>query len=273
MPSTAAHYEAHSSDTYEEAYFYEAGAYMQYLVDIVTRRMEIDMTSALDGTRRHLLDIGGGTGNFARALAQNNEVRVTVIEPFLGETKNEELKCDKVSFVKAPAEIFLSPSKDEWRQQPFHQILIKETIHHIDENLRIDILRSLYNELEPFSEKSTTPSVLIITRPQIEIDYPIWEAARKVWRENQPSLKQLTSDLEIAGFTDVKYTMEKYDSSISLKRWQSMIRNRFWSTFADFTDEELELGCKELALERPPDDRGVIQFEDRLLFITGKKIC
>ena len=272
MSSTANHYEAHSADTYEEAYFYEPGAYMQYLVDLVTQRMEFG-GSGNNEQQRHLLDIGGGTGNFSRALTENSSnLLVTVIEPFLEESKDADLKDDKILFVKAPAEIFLSPPDDKWRQRPFHQILIKETIHHIEENLRVEILKGIYNELELLPEQSTAPSILIITRPQVEIDYPIWEAARIVWQENQPSLQQLTSELEDAGFVDVSCTMEKYDSSISLERWKGMVMNRFWSTFSDFTTDELEKGCEELEKERPPDEDGNIYFEDRLLFITGKKV-
>jgi cyclopropane fatty-acyl-phospholipid synthase-like methyltransferase len=267
MASTANHYEAHSAETYEEAYFYEPGKYMNHLVDLVTRRMEFD-----DNRPRHMLDIGGGTGNFARALVQNNNLHVTVIEPFLEETNNDELaKSDKLGFVKAPAEIFLSSQLDDWRKQPFHQVLIKETIHHIDEKLRVDILKAIYNELQPFVSEPS-PSILILTRPQIEIDYPLWDAARQVWKENQPSLQQLTSELESAGFVDIKHTVEKYDGSISLDRWKKMVKNRFWSTFANFSDDELEKGCQLLARERPPDEAGVIHFEDRLLFITGRKI-
>jgi hypothetical protein len=265
MASTANHYEAHSAETYEEAYFYEPGAYMSHLVDLVTQRMAFD-----DNEPRHMLDIGGGTGNFARALVENNNLRVTVIEPFLEEANND--KSDKVAFVKAPAEIFLSSHRDAWRKQPFHQILIKETIHHIDEKLRVDILKGIYNELQSFENEHTTPSILIVTRPQIEIDYPLWDAARQVWKENQPSLEQLISELESAGFVDIKYTVEKYGSSIPLDRWKRMVKNRFWSTFADFSDDELESGCELLAKERPPDEDGIIHFEDRLLFITGRKI-
>jgi len=277
MPSTANHYESHSADTYEEAYFYEPGAYMKNLVSIVNQYLELDKKVLIPSNEsRRLLDIGGGTGNFARALVQDNNVKlqVTVLEPFLEETKNHDLLAtnDKVSFIKAPAEIFLATPSHEWRKQPFHQVLIKETIHHIDEESRVDILKAIYNELQSFSKDSTTPSILIVTRPQIEIDYPIWGAARNVWKQNQPSVQQLTSELMAAGFEDLNCTIEKYDSSISLERWQGMVKNRFWSTFADFTDDELEKGCKELAEERPPDENGIIYFEDRLLFITGRKI-
>lgn len=279
MASTATHYATHSASSYEEAYFYEPGAYMQYLVDLVIQRMRFG-TTITGCAPRHLADIGGGTGNFANELVKHcpsNNLHVTVVEPFLEETTSSELtKGNDVAFVKAPAEVFLSPpsDSDNWRKQEFHQVLIKETIHHLDEKVRVDILKGLYNELKAFPrncDANNTPSILIITRPQVEIDYPIWNAARKVWKENQPSSELLQQELQMAGFVDIKCTMEKYDSSISLTRWQSMVRNRFWSTFADFTDEELEAGCQELASERPPDEDGIIHFEDRLLFISGRK--
>lgn len=41
MTNTSSHYEAHSADSYEEAYFYEAGTYMQHLVDLVGNRLKL----------------------------------------------------------------------------------------------------------------------------------------------------------------------------------------------------------------------------------------
>lgn len=279
MASAANHYSAHSAETYEEAYFYEPGAYMQYLVELVTQRMQLNNVTVNSSCSRNILDIGGGTGNFAKALVHNSpssNFHVTVVEPFLEESKsNDSPMSDRIHFVKASAEIFLSRSHHvgDWRKICFHQVLIKETIHHIDEKVRVSILKGLHGELEAFPDNHgvTIPSILIITRPQIEIDYPLWDAARRVWKENQPSLEQLQQELQFAGFEDIKCTMERYNSQITLQRWQEMVKNRFWSTFADFTDEELELGCEELARERPPDENGIIHFEDRLLFITGKK--
>ncbi|KAL3785703.1 hypothetical protein HJC23_008736 [Cyclotella cryptica] len=279
MASTAKHYNAHSAETYEEAYFYEPGAYMHYLVELVTQRMQLDNVNN-SGKPRHILDIGGGTGNFASALIHNcpsSNFRVTVVEPFLEESKGADMaKSDRMSFVKAPAEIFLSHSHDngDWRKQGSHQVLIKETIHHIDEKVRVGVLKGLYDDLKAFpcGNDITIPSILIITRPQVEIDYPLWDEARRVWKESQPSLEQLQQELQLAGFVDIQCTMERYHSQISLQRWQEMIKKRFWSTFANFSDEELEFGCEELARERPPDENGVIHFEDRLLFITGRKV-
>jgi hypothetical protein len=48
--ATSSHYEAHSADSYEEAYFYEAGAYMQHLVDLTSARLKLGASSD-DGCR------------------------------------------------------------------------------------------------------------------------------------------------------------------------------------------------------------------------------
>jgi hypothetical protein len=40
--------------------------------------------------------------------------------------------------------------------------------------------------------------LVIVTRPQTTFDYPFFEEARKVWIANQPSAKELSSDLTAA---------------------------------------------------------------------------
>lgn len=49
----------------------------------------------------------------------------------------------------------------------------------------------------------------------------------------------------------------------------SKVRGRFWSTFDAFTDAELEAGCADIAAEHSGGG-GVLEFEDRLLFITAQ---
>jgi ubiquinone/menaquinone biosynthesis C-methylase UbiE len=73
MQSAANHFEGHSADSYEEAYFYSPGAYMQYLVDLVSKRLYLNTTTSDTNQRRRILDIGGGTGNFAKELVSNSQ--------------------------------------------------------------------------------------------------------------------------------------------------------------------------------------------------------
>lgn len=279
MPSTSSsdvtssHYQGHSAESYEQAYFYEAGAYQQYLVNLVQSRLDLTTTTSRD---RHILDIGGGTGNFAQALldsSKNNNLQITVVDPFLLDPALVAQKSSpQLGFVCESAEAFLTPpSKEESWRSNFHQVLMKEVVHHLDD--RVGIFRGMHQDLQVSSSSSSIPSILIITRPQIDIDYPLWEAARQVWKDNQPSSDELCRELQEAGFVGISSTIEAYPCQISLQRWKSMIQQRFWSTFSNFSDLELQEACQQIALEYRDriDGNDMLHFEDRLVFITARK--
>jgi 2-polyprenyl-3-methyl-5-hydroxy-6-metoxy-1,4-benzoquinol methylase len=289
----SSHYQAHSAETYEQAYFSEAGDYQNYLMGLVQEKLQLQLQlDDNDSTKRRILDIGGGTGNFAQALVQDHpSTHVTVVDPFLDPTTSN-IGSDQVSFAKAPAEAFLTskessnntPEDDDdddnndWRNQPFHQVMLKEVVHHLED--RVGIFRGMRNDVTAFLPSTTTtvtttsiPSLLIMTRPQTEIDYPLWDAARDVWKKNQPSVDDLCTELRQAGFTDIQHSVEPYPCSIALSRWQSMVQNRFWSTFSNFSDEELLVACEQIANDYQDrvDDQGILRFEDRLICITACK--
>lgn len=292
--ATASHYQSHTADSYEKAYFYEAGAYQQYLVDLVRDRLQLSQKRTTATTRRHILDIGGGTGNFAQALVSDKNylgtAKVTVVDPFLN-PKEDMLSSStdgsesQISFVQAPAEAFLKPANmlndDMWRDE-FHQVLLKEVVHHLDN--RVGIFRGIYDDLKPIPPldnsitsstiEPTPPSLLIITRPQTDIDYPLWDAARQVWKDNQPSAEEFSRELNEAGFANIQHTLEAYPCQIALNRWLSMVKARFWSTFSNFNDKELENACQQIAIDYKDriDKDGVIHFEDRLVFISASKV-
>jgi hypothetical protein len=304
---TSSHYQAHSADSYEKAYFYEAGAYQHYLVDLIRNRLGLQQQQNQNQQQaqfqqpRHILDIGGGTGNFAQALLLVVEVEeeeedagentskgggesaqghhITVVDPFLDPTATIESSQQQLSFVKESAEIFLTPrttntTTTSWRSN-VHQVLLKEVVHHLED--RVGIFRGMYNDLQQSPEDSSSPSpfpsLLIVTRPQTEIDYPLWDAARQVWKDHQPSADLLCRELQQAGFTDIQQTLEAYPCQISLTRWQSMIQQRFWSTFSNFSDAELQEACQLIADEYQDriDSNGILHFEDRLVLITATK--
>lgn len=271
--NTKSHYEAHSTDSYESAYFYEPGTYTEHLKRLVQGSLRLDQPLA--DNKRRLLDIGGGTGNFTRMIVQDAPtVSAVVVDPFL-EMKDEAMLSSKeqVGFVKAPAEDFMQKPTEgsAWWRQDYHQVLLKEVVHHFQEADRVPIFKGLWDGLVRLDDDN--PSLLIVTRPQLDIDYPLWDEAREVWAKNQPSLKQFVDELQQAGFTDVKHTVEPYPCTILLERWQSMVKGRFWSTFSNFTDAELDEACERIAKDETEriDADGNLHFEDRLLFITARK--
>ncbi|OEU07610.1 hypothetical protein FRACYDRAFT_151255, partial [Fragilariopsis cylindrus CCMP1102] len=342
----SSHYENHSKEeSYEDAYFYEPGEYMEHLINLCRTRLQIQIPISQEKAdqkqirkrerepsdqeeqilirKRCILDIGGGTGNFAKELIhQNDNSRIVVIDPFLiGDNNNTDNYIDYsnpgsdiVSFIKAPAEDFLISQSSEnldWRTtiinhkyDGYDQILLKEVIHHFQKKDRVGIFRGMKGGLrkqqqstEELKTKSTTtdsqsqsqsqyPSILIITRPQIEIDYPLWSDAKEVWKQNQPSIADIQQDLMEAGYTNIKWTVESYPCSITLNRWIEMIQSRFWSTFSNFSDLELEDACNEISAKAKKakttngngnnddnngnDDNDIIlRFEDRLIFLTA----
>jgi hypothetical protein len=259
---TKSHYEGHTSTSYENAFFYEPGVYQEYLRDKV--RASLRLTSEVEHV---LIDIGGGTGNFTRAIIEGTQVTAIVVDPFL-EDSSVDINSQSVQFVKAAAEEYKQPpGANSWRTG-YSQVLLKEVIHHLAATDRVAVLRGIREGMS--SNSTTKPAILIITRPQRDIDYPLWNDAREVWARNQPSLEELVNDLNEAGFQNVEHTVEAYKCQIPIARWKDMVRARFWSTFSSFSDSELEKACD--VIEKNEAGRtvnGVISFEDRLLFIKA----
>jgi hypothetical protein len=277
--TTQSHYKSHTADSYESAFFYEPGPYNDNLCQLCRQGLQITNTDST--SIRVLLDIGGGTGSFTRLLIQDTPHRAIVVDPFLP-PKAEVNVNDVVQFVAASAESFMDSNsdtiteddeKDFWKRG-YHQVLLKEVVHHFPASQRVAIFRGLYQGLETATAASDyNTALLIVTRPQLDIDYPLWDAARAVWAQHQPSQSELMSELAAAGFVNPLPTIESYPCSIPLERWQAMVRRRFWSTFANFTDAELEEACQamtETERHRIYSD-GNLHFEDRLLFITAQK--
>jgi len=323
---TSSHYETHSkAETYEKySFFYESGAYMDYLATLIRDRLKLESSSSSSSPSRCILDVGGGTGNFARFLLDrqttfgDHGTVFVVVDPFLIPADSTEWKGSKdgegsdgssrsprrrLCFVTAPAEDFMrAPSPLEgdrcWRTNiidrefgGYDQILLKEVVHHFEKKDRVEIFRGMREGLRRRSSSSATaaptpnttkaPSLLIVTRPQTDIDYPMWDDARAVWKENQPSIEEIEEELREAGYTHLERTVECYPCSISLASWQCMIRNRFWSTFSNFTDEELEQACESIARNYAAtttttttttgnqENDPILHFEDRMIFLTA----
>ena len=262
------HYENHTASSFESAYFYSHGDYVRHVRNVVQSGLVLPEKSD-----RLLLDVGGGTGNFTRMLVDDcDKLRAVVVEPFL--EKSPECDDDKLQFVKASAESFTTDSNNKgcWWRKSYHQVLLKEVIHHIDPDARARLYESIRCDLSKASakENSEYPQILIVTRPQAAIDYPFWPEAKKVWMENRPSIDELKQELSDAGY-HVSHKIEKYDCKVALKQWQQMVKDRFWSMMSHFTDDELEEGCRRLMTDEKSriDEDGYIHFEDRLVLISA----
>lgn len=261
--STQAHYENHSASSYESAYFYSPGEYTERLCQLVRNGLGWKKT-----TNRRLLDLGGGTGNFTKLILQASPgVDALVVDPFL---EGKQDKHDRqIEFVKGSAEAF-KDEPDLWWRDSFDQVLMKEVVHHLKPKDRVDIFRGILMDANRLD--SGDPSILILTRP-LDSGYPLWPEAKEVRAKHQPSVEEITTDLEKAGFPNVSYTMETCPCTIEFDEWLNMVERRCWSVFSYFSDEELEDGCEQLIEQEKEriDEDGNIHFEDRIAFISASK--
>jgi 2-polyprenyl-3-methyl-5-hydroxy-6-metoxy-1,4-benzoquinol methylase len=289
--TTATHYQQHAkADSYEQAYFYEPGAYTDWLKHAVMESLELGPVAAKwsnsSSNRCRLLDVGGGTGNFTQLLLESNAcLEAVVVDPFLTKEDatddcNHGSKMSPLRFVSAPAEAFCQESDSDspwWRQaDTYDRVLLKEVVHHLQD--RVALFRGIGQTLRAPTRTSAAaappPQLLIVTRPQHEIDYPLWPAACDVWAAHQPSVDVLVRELEQAGFTKVVTQTQAYPCQISLARWQAMVTQRCWSTFGHFSDAQLGEATQQtiptLHAHRL-DATGTLHFEDRLVLIQAWK--
>ena len=246
---------------YEQAPFYAPGPYEAWLAKAVGERMGLNATHTL-------ADLGGGSGDFASKVKAAFGARwLSVIEPsaemLSGAEANamvDSASCaDAVSWAAAAPEPSKGPAK-------FDRILLKEVIHHIGATERPALFRAL-REQRLSGGEDTNGRLLIVTRPQRAIDYPMWPAAYEVWAQNQPSEEQLASELREAGFGSVHVHLHCYPHEVGVEEWCRLVHGRFWSTFSDFSDAKLEAGCEHIRGAAGAD--GVLRFEDRLLLIDA----
>ena len=252
---------------YDQAPFYAPGPYEAWLVEACLSRLGLSASHAL-------ADLGGGSGAFATKLKEHAGARwLSVIEPsaemITGADTNplvdEAVVADALSWAEGGSgdggeKIGVNTASAERR---FDRVLLKEMVHHISDDLRPHVFRQL-------RERRLTPEdgrVLIVTRPQREIDYPLWNAAYDVWAQNQPSEADLVQELREAGYGSVDVHLHSYPHEVPLDEWRRLVRGRFWSTFSNFTDAELEVGCAHIGARSDAD--GMLRFEDRLLLIDA----
>lgn len=202
-------------------------------------------------------DLGCGTGNYTAEIIRRSGCELNYI---LGVDFSEQmieqftLRGANYKGISSDLESFASSTELQ-----FDKILLKEVIHHIKNN------KKFYSELNNIL--NTSGEALIVTRPQ-ETNFPFFDKALKFFSENQISKSNIINSLHNAEFsTDVSEV--KINISISKKQLFKMIKNRFMSTFNNFTDDEIELGIEEVNQKFAESD--TIEFYDELIFITAIK--
>jgi hypothetical protein len=140
----------------------------------------------------------------------------------------------------------------------FDAIVIKEAIHHVSASDRPGALRGLAALLAP---RGRIVVVMLPTR----IDYPLFSTALKLFEQHQPDPADIADILTGAGL-QTELTYDSFPLSFTKQRYAGMIRDRYMSLLASFTDAEPERGIAEIN-DRHPGSR--LNFRDRFASIRG----
>jgi len=241
------------SNGYNSLYHVGNNSYQQWILSIIIKELNINSHSLV-------ADVGGGTGSFSKKIFDIANLKQSVL---CVDSSDAMLKIadsyEGVTTECLDAQQFAEQSRI--KQQKFDGILLKEMIHHIPRNEIQKLYLDLGNCLTDHG------IILTVTRPNKAV-YPLFQAAHKVWSEQQPLKEELLNYIEGAKLNVVCKSIF-IDISLSKEQWFHMIRSRFWSTFSHFNDIELEDGIDELKIKLANQIN--VSFTEELLLFIAKK--
>ncbi len=202
-----------------------------------------------------LVDLGGGTGFFSSLIHKKSGLDKRVLCVDTCEKMLEKADMYDNVFTMCDSASSFS-GKDELK---YDKIFIKEAVHHFEN--RIDIFSQIYGQL------GCHGIICIVTRPQTP-GFPLFKSALKSFEQSQPDYNVFITELEKAGF-DVKVHKKAYPFKIKKNRWFELLKQKFMSNLAQFSDIEIDNGLKEL--EEYYHDSDFFFFDDILIYITGYK--
>ena len=220
----------------------------QWVIELIIQALALS-------TNDSVIDLGGGTGFFSHLLyKQANLTRnVICVDPsdnMLQQGRNlpgVSLQCaDAFSFIQ----------KEEIH---YDKILIKEAIHHIPK--RKEVFTQIHKNL------TSTGRLLIVTRP-LRPELPFFNTATEAFAKGQPSYEVLKTELETSGFS-VDVHLHRFPIELIKTTWFRLLRERFMSNLAAFTDEQIEQGIMEI--DEKYHGQKTLRFDDILIFILGCK--
>ena len=239
------HYRRLAKD-YDEFLYYSSD-FIRSLTKKMVEKLELSSEDVL-------ADIGCGTGMYSLDMLK----QVPLKNPVLGVDPYSEM------LAQMPPDCGITPIAEDAmtfseRELPYNKVLIKETIHHVDQ--RQEFFDNIYKNLP-------AGGIMVLVHVPPNVQYPLFDAALKKclgWHADPNELEQLLgkSGFEVErDFLDHKHKLPK-------EHYFRMVQSCYMSVLTSFSSEELEAGLVEMKEKHANAD--VLEFVDHFDYITAKK--
>lgn len=235
------------ADQYDSLYSFNQG-YYSWLINKVSEYLELKQSD-------RLVDLGGGTGHIAKRIYEHSKLDndILCVDPSQAMLdKAKELvgvipyNCDALKFSKE-------------KDQHYDKMLLAGIIHYLDQ--KVEIFEGLFKQLYDKGK------ILIVTRPK-RTSLPFFSKALESFDNSQTSLSDIENELKLTHF-HIKVTKEIRAIKIPKLQWYKSLRERFMSHLSNFSNDEIEIGIKEL--EEKFKDKKTIDVVDTIIFILLTK--
>lgn len=237
------HY-THLASHYDEYY-----RYSQEYIDYFSNRIIDDLPVKNNDA---VVEVGAGTGIFAEAILD----KVPSITMICVDNSIQMLKNNKNENIETICQDAVEFSK---RHIQYNKVYMKEFIHHLSKEERLKLFKGLHQQLK---EKG---SLLILMEPR-RLNYPLFDAALRLFESKQPARLDIIFELERAGFS-TSFSIISHQINIRKAKYIEMVRNRYMSVLESFTDAELEIGIETITKDQNDD----IEFLETFYSIKGVK--
>ena len=225
--------------------------YTKFWAEAVQNRLDLHAGQSL-------CDLGAGNGSLANEIQRQCKggIEITCVEPHVPPEPIERgirsVPCDGVAFVK------------QLSTEAYNHVLMKQVLHHIPETNWKPIFEKISRALR------ASGKLLILTMPE-DIEYPMFGAAKKVFRNGQVQHHRVLEVMQSAGFQTHAEPID-YQIHLSTEYFFNCIRGRFISELARFTDQEIEEGIQEIRQQEELQKESFL-LTDRLWALVGMKVA
>jgi len=201
-----------------------------------------------------LVDIGCGTGIYSKEILKHIQLQqpITCVDP------SAEM-LEKIPADSRLNTIEMDGVKFSQKTENYNKIFLKEAIHYIEEKFLL--FQNLWQRLTPGGI-----FLLLLLPPTIE--YPLFTKALELYEKKQPHYQELIDLLQKVGFA-VESDIIEYPLEFPKSQYFAMVENRYMFLLSEFNDTELAAGLKEM--EEKYQDKSVLKFSDRMVFIAATK--